>query len=219
MADNAVRKVRDDIENGIVAGEFAPGSRLDEVTLSKRFGGSRTPGREALMQLSATGAVELRPRRGAIVVDHSPQRVYEMFEVMAELEGLAGSLAARRCTASDRAALSAAHEHCRASAEAGGTDAYYYDNEEFHHAIYAASHSGFLAEQCGALHRRLRPYRRLQLRVQNRLRASFDEHEQIVKAILAGDEEAARARLRAHVVVQGDRFGDLLSAFAERARA
>ena len=55
--------------------------------------------------------------------------------------------------------------------------------------------------------------------MQNRLRASFDEHEQIVKAILAGDEEAARARLRAHVVVQGDRFGDLLSAFAERARA
>lgn len=217
MADNAVRKVRDEIENGIVAGDFAPGERLDEVLLSKRFGVSRTPIREALMQLSAIGVVELRPRRGAIVVEHGPRRVYEMFEVMAELEGLAGALAARRCTAVDRDALLAAHERCRASAHTGETDAYYYDNEDFHHAIYAASHSGFVAEQCGVLHRRLRPYRRLQLRVQNRLKASFEEHDQIVAAILAGDADAARARLRAHVVVQGDRFGDLLSAFAQQA--
>lgn len=216
MVDNAVRKVRDEIENGVVAGEFAPGERLDEVMLSKRFGVSRTPVREALMQLSAIGVVELRPRRGAIVVDHSPQRVYEMFEVMAELEGLAGALAARRCTAADREALTAAHERCRASAKTGETDAYYYDNEEFHQAIYAASHSGFVAEQCDVLHRRLRPYRRLQLRVQHRLKASFDEHDRIVQAILTGDADGARSHLRAHIVVQGDRFGDLLSAFAER---
>jgi DNA-binding GntR family transcriptional regulator len=217
MNGGAVRKVRDEIENSIVSGEFVPGERLDEVLLSKRCGVSRTPIREALMQLSATGVVELRPRRGAVVVDHSPQRVYEMFEVMAELEGLAGAHAARRCTEADRDALAYAHERCRSSAATGETDAYYYDNESFHQAIYAASHSGFLMEQCGALHRRLRAYRRLQLRVQNRLKASFDEHEQIVEAILAGDEAEARARLRAHVVVQGDRFGDLLSAFAERA--
>lgn len=214
MVENAVRKVRDAIENGIVSGDFAPGGRLDEVTLSKSFGVSRTPVREALMQLSAIGVVELRPRRGAVVVEHSPQRVYEMFEVMAELEGFAGALAARRHTQADRAALTAAHERCRASMETGVTDAYYYENELFHHAIYAASHNGFVVEQCGALHRRLRPYRRLQLRVVNRLKASFEEHAKIVEAILAGDADRARAELRAHVVVQGDRFSDLLAAFS-----
>lgn len=215
MTETAVRKVRDEIENSIVSGEFAPGERLDEVFLSTRYGVSRTPVREALMQLSAIGVVELRPRRGAVVVEHGPQRVYEMFEVMAELEGLAGALAARRLTADDRAALSAAHARCRASAATGECDAYYYDNEEFHLALYAASHSGFLIEQCGAMHRRLRPFRRLQLRVRNRLSVSFEEHDAILAAIFAGDADAARTRLRAHIVVQGDRFGDLLSAFAK----
>jgi DNA-binding GntR family transcriptional regulator len=216
MTDNAVRKVRDEIENGVVSGEFAPGERLDEMQVARRFGVSRTPVREALMQLSAIGIVELRPRRGAIVVDHSPQRVYEMFEVMAELEGLAGALAARRHDAADRDALAAAHERCRQSAERGETDAYYYDNEDFHLAIYAASHSAFLAEQCGSMHRRLRPYRRLQLRVRNRLKVSFEEHDSVLAAIFAGEAETARARLRSHIAVQGDRFGDLLSAFAAR---
>lgn len=216
MADNAVRKVRDAIENDVVGGVFAPGERLDEVLLAKRFGVSRTPVREALMQLSAIGVVELRPRRGAVVVDHSPQRVYEMFEVMGELEGLAAALAARRLSDDDRATLAAAHERCRASAATGDADAYYYDNEDFHLAIYAASRSGFLIEQCEVLHRRLRPFRRLQLRVRNRLNASFDEHDGVLAAIFAGDAETARARLRNHVVVQGDRFADLLSAYEQR---
>ena len=85
MAVGTFHKLRDEIENGIVTGAFAPGERLDEVQLAKRFGVSRTPIREALMQLGAIGLVEIRPRRGAVVVDPGPDRIYEMFEVMAEL--------------------------------------------------------------------------------------------------------------------------------------
>ena len=51
------------------------------------------------------------------------------------------------------------HEACRRAAGAGDSDAYYYENERFHFAIYQASHSQFLFEQCSALHRRLKPYR------------------------------------------------------------
>ncbi|MGH7003339.1 MAG: GntR family transcriptional regulator, partial [Alphaproteobacteria bacterium] len=91
MAENIVQKLRDEIENGIVTNQYSPGERLDEMQLATRFGVSRTPVREALMQLSAIGLVEIRPRRGAIVVDPGPHRIYEMFEVMAELEGMAGS--------------------------------------------------------------------------------------------------------------------------------
>jgi DNA-binding GntR family transcriptional regulator len=211
MAGNTVQTLRDEIENGIVTGLFRPGDRLDEMQLASRFGVSRTPIREALMQLSAIGLIEIRPRRGAIVVEPGPQAIYEMFEVMAELEGMAGSLAARRATDVDRAALVDAHEKCGQSSASGDTDAYYYDNEVFHQAIYTASHSTFLAEQCMALHRRLRPYRRLQLRVRNRMPVSLAEHAGIVEAILSGDEDAARARLREHIIVQGDRFSDLVA--------
>ncbi len=211
MTQNTFHKLRDEIENGIVTGEFSPGERLDEAQLAARFGVSRTPIREALMQLSAIGLVETRPRRGAVVVDPGPNRIYEMFEVMAELESMAGALAARRHTEEDRTAILDSHRQCEISAESGETDPYYYSNEVFHHAIYAASHSGFLEEQCIALHRRLRPYRRLQLRVRNRTRTSFSEHAAIVEAILAGDAERARTLLRDHIAVQGDRFSDLIA--------
>lgn len=216
MTENTFHKLRDEIENGIVTGEFEPGERLDEVQLATRFGVSRTPIREALMQLSAIGLVETRPRRGAVVVDPAPERIYEMFEVMAEMEGMAGALAARRHTDDDRLALMSAHQRCEAAAASEDTDRYYYDNEVFHCAIYAASRSTFLEEQCMVLHKRLRPYRRLQLRVRNRMKVSLNEHGEIVAAILAGDAEAARSLLRGHVAVQGDRFGDLIANLGRR---
>ena len=216
MSENVGRWLRDEIENAILSNEFAPGERLDETMLAKRFGVSRTPVREALMQLNAIGLVDIRPRRGAVVIDPGPHRIYEMFEVMAELEGLAGSLAARRLNEESRAAITAAHKRCELSAGAGDSDGYYYDNEEFHKAIYAASRSEFLEEQCTQLHRRLRPYRRLQLRVRNRLPTSFSEHSAIVAAIFAGDVEQARSLLRAHVGIQGERFSDLVASMATR---
>ncbi|RCW82204.1 GntR family transcriptional regulator [Phyllobacterium bourgognense] len=216
MTENIVQKLRDDIENGILTNQFAPGDRLDEMQLAKQFGVSRTPVREALMQLSAIGLIEIRPRRGAVVVEPGPHRIYEMFEVMAELEGMAGSLAARRHTDADRTELLAAHGRCEQSANADDADAYYYDNELFHRAIYIASHSSFLIEQCSALHRRLRPYRRLQLRVRNRMKTSYSEHAGIVEAILSGEAERARTLLRQHIAVQGDRFSDLVATLAQR---
>jgi DNA-binding GntR family transcriptional regulator len=216
MSESVGRWLRDEIENAILSNEFGPGARLDETMLANRFGVSRTPVREALMQLNAIGLVDIRPRRGAVVIDPGPHRIYEMFEVMAELEGLAGSLAARRLNEESRDAITAAHQRCEISAGAGDSDSYYYDNEAFHKAIYAASRSEFLEEQCAQLHRRLRPYRRLQLRVRNRLSTSFSEHSAIVAAIFAGDVEQARSLLRAHVGIQGERFSDLVASMAPR---
>jgi len=211
MTVNVVQRVRDEIENSILSGDLPPGERLDEVQLATRFGVSRTPVREALMQLDAIGLIKIRPRRGAVVIDPGPQRIFEMFEVMAELEGLAGLLAARRSTDDDRAEIFAAHSDCERSAASGDSDAYYYDNERFHRAIYEASHSGFLIEQAVALHRRLQPYRRLQLRVRNRMATSLAEHSAIVDAIARGDAEEARRNLREHVGIQGERFSDLVA--------
>jgi DNA-binding GntR family transcriptional regulator len=92
--------------------------------------------------------------------------------------------------------------------------AYYYQNELFHQQIYDGSHNVFLREQATALHRRLRPYRRLQLRVRDRLPTSFHEHEAIVDAIIAGDADLSAQRMREHVVVQGQRFADLIASLA-----
>jgi DNA-binding GntR family transcriptional regulator len=203
--------LREKIEEQIATGALPPGSSLDEATLVEQYGVSRTPVREALIQLAAEGLIEIRPRRGAVVTSIGPTRLSEMFEVMAELEAMCARLAARRMTDSERQALQTAHQACEDACSKDDSDAYFYCNEQFHSAIYAGSHNGFLIEQASQLQRRLRPYRRLQLRVRNRMTTSFQEHQGVVQAISAGDTEGAAQALRSHVVVQGERFADLLA--------
>ncbi len=208
-------RLRESIEEEIAVGKLRPGSRLDEVELATRFQVSRTPIREALGMLRGEGLIEIGPRRGAVVVQLSPQRLVEMFEVMAELEAMCARLAIRRMTDAELAALEAAHDACRGAAQARDSDAYFYANERFHFAIYAASHNLFLAEEAIALQRRLRPYRRLQLRVRNRVQRSFEEHQAIVDALRSGDADRVVSCMRNHVVVQGERFADLIATVSQ----
>jgi DNA-binding GntR family transcriptional regulator len=207
------------IEDAVIAGEFVPGDHLDELSLAARFGVSRTPIREALLQLGAEGFIEMRPRRGAIVSVPSPQRLIEMFETMAELEAACGTLAARRLTTEDDKQIEAAHLACINAAATGDPEIYYDVNRGFHEAIYRASRNAFLAEQALTLHKRLSAYRRVQLRARNRLGQSLAEHAGIVEAIREGNEELAAKRLRDHVLVQGERFSDMMLNFAAAAES
>ncbi|MEW9304905.1 GntR family transcriptional regulator [Labrys neptuniae] len=211
MNEKPATRLRNQIEEEIATGVFKPGDRLDEVSLAARFGVSRTPIREALQQLAAAGLVEIRPHRGAIVSAPDPKRLIDMFSLMAEFEAICGRLAARRLLPGDEAALKETLEACRKAADSGDMDVYYYENERFHRAIYVASGNDFIAEQATALHKRLAPFRRLQLRVRNRMRTSLAEHEAIVDALLAGDSALAATRLYDHVAVQGERFTDLIA--------
>lgn len=203
--------LRECLESDIATGAFPAGTRLDEVKLASRFGVSRTPIREALIELSASGLVEIRPRRGAFVREISIPRLVEMFEVMAEYEAMCGRLAARRITSDELATLQAAHEACQNAETDGDPDGYFHSNQTFHEVIYLASHNGFLAEQARTLSNRLKAYRRLQLHVRNRVASSLAEHQAIVDAISTGDSESAATALRAHVLIQGERFNDFVS--------
>jgi len=205
--------LRDQLEQDIVTGALRPGARLDEQSLAARFGVSRTPIREALMQLATAGLVTLQPRRGAFVASLSLKEIIERFEVMATLEGACGALAARRIGDEERQQLLEAHEACAREASGGDADSYYYANEHFHHLIYAASHNTFLLEQARQLHGRLKPYRRLQLRARSRVASSLTEHQGIVEAILGEDGDKAERLLKNHVLIQGERLADFIANF------
>jgi DNA-binding GntR family transcriptional regulator len=205
--------LRDALEQDIITGRFRPGDRLDEQSLAARFEVSRTPIREALMQLASTGLVELQARRGAFVASLSFKDVVERFEVMAALEGMCGALAARRITEPMQRELETAHEDCVREALQENADAYYYANERFHHVIYKACQNAFLAEQAQHLHARLKPYRRLQLRARSRVATSLAEHQGIVDAIRAGDSDRAERLLREHILIQGECLADFIASF------
>ena len=206
--------VRELIEESIATGHFPPGMRLDETMLAGRFSVSRTPLREALFQLASVGIIEMTPRRGSVVTEVTPHQLFEMFEVMGELEGMCGRLAARRMSHAEQERLVESLRACESARKAMNPDRYYYENQQFHHLIYAGSHNSFLQQQASALHRRLSPYRRLQLRVRDRMPRSFSEHEGIVSALISGQSEQAADLLRAHIIIQGQRFADLIASLA-----
>ena len=207
-------QLRETIEERIATGVYLPGKKLDECDLAREFEVSRTPVREALIQLSFYGLIDMRPRLGAVVTEITPLRLCEMFEVMAELEAMCARLAARRMTEEDKERILTAQQACEKALASGDPDAFYRENEHFHLAIYSASHNGFLIETAGALHKRLCAYRRLQLRVRDRLRTSNSEHSEIVEALVAGNGEQAADLIRKHVIVQGDRFADLIASLS-----
>src|SRR4051812_7650869 len=207
-------KLRDAIEERCINGVIRPGTRLDETELARQFGVSRTPVREALIELTATGLVVMGPRRSMHVAELTPLRLLEMFEVLAELEAMCGRRAARRMSEADRAAIMGVYKACEAAFVSGDLDAYFTASERFHRFVCASSHAEFIVQQSAAMRRRLRPHLRLQLRIRDRMRNSFEEYTGIMDALLASDPELSADRLRAHVMVQGDRCTDLLAALA-----
>jgi DNA-binding GntR family transcriptional regulator len=213
MTDRRADAIRRELEQMIVSGQLVDGARLDEARLAERFGCSRTPLREALQGLAASGLVQLVARRGAFVRHPGFAEMVEMFEVMAELEALCGRLAARRIAPAVLAALRGTEAACAAAVAAGDSDRYYAENERFHQLLYSASGNAFLAAEAARLHRRLQPFRRLQLQVRDRMAQSLAEHRAIIAALEAGDGASAAGALRDHVAVQGAKFNDLVASY------
>lgn len=195
----AADRVRLAIADDIVRGVIGPGVSLDEASIAERFSVSRTPVREAIRQLEAIGFVEARPHRGAVVPLFTPEKLNEIFLVMAELEALCARLAAEAATVEEKQALQQAHAACRDAAKEGDIGLYYDLNIKFHEMIYALSHNSFLAEVTMGARNRVAPFRRAQFQSLGRLMRSVDEHEAVVEAILAGDADAAAATMRDHL--------------------
>lgn len=207
------QNIREFLEDAIVNGRYRPGDRLDPAELSKQFNCSRTPVREALQALSHSGLVEVRPKRGTFVSLLSLSDLVERFEVMAGLEGMAAKLATRAVTPEQLAKIEVALHECEEFQALGDTDGYYHANATFHSLIYEASANSFLVETLRQLRRSLQPYRRIQLKVPNRMRRSLHEHRAILDAIQSGAEEDAATHAEQHVLVQVEEFGNLRRAW------
>jgi DNA-binding GntR family transcriptional regulator len=209
LADNVRRR----LEAEISGGRLEPGARLDEQEVALRFGVSRTPVREAFRLLAASHFVELRGRQGVAVRTVGAHQLIEMFQVMAELEGLCARLAARRIMADGMARLEVIHRRLEAAARQGEADPFYDVNQEFHEAIYEAARNAFLADQTRRLRNQLAAYRRRVTRMPNRIADTLAEHQAVIDAIAAHDGERAHAAMRAHVNLLGDDLVDFLAAF------
>lgn len=203
--------LRVQLADEIVDGKLAPGAALDEHQLAQRFGVSRTPVREAIRELAASGLIEAPAHRGAVVARPTPERLKQMFDVMAELEALCAGLSAVHMTLGERKELQSLHDALRDLMHGGNPSSYNETNEAFHAAIYDGGHNEYLAEIARATRTRVSPFRRAQFRSLGRLSLSYQEHDRVVTAILRGDREGAAAAMRAHILtveIAYERYAD-----------
>jgi DNA-binding GntR family transcriptional regulator len=208
-------RLRRGIENDILAGQLAPGDVIDERDLAQRYDVSRTPVREALLQLASLGLVTMSPRAPTRVTSLKPATLLQMSEVMCCLESEAARLAARRMQPAEREELRELQAQGARAVEAGDTAAFNEVNWKLHQAIFEGSHNAYLAEQARQLRLRLHPYRCYLLRIGRRLTDAHEQHESLVNAVIAGDPQAAGEQMRHHLALDKEQFADLLSLMPE----
>jgi DNA-binding GntR family transcriptional regulator len=207
-SDKLIKQLKHEIFSGLLK----PGDQLEEADLAARFSVSRTPIPEAIRSMVDCGLLETRPRKGAMVRVLTAKELNDLFEVAAELEGMACRLASEMLTQSDKKAIQAGLELCRIAAEAEDIPAYAQANLTFHAAIHQACGNAWLIEQLEQIQARINVYRLMPYEVVGRLVKSLAEHEEISEAIFAKDGFRANTLMRDHMMLQGARLPSLLKA-------
>ena len=198
LSESAFERLR----TAIIQGELAPGAKLNEPLISKQYGISRGPLREAIRRLAGVKLVEIRPNAGAKVVSLDISQAIDIYQIRESLEGLACRLAAARATPAAVAELRsllasheariAAHDWQEYTQEAGDWD--------FHYQLVQLSGNARLFQLlCEELYDLLRLYRLQTSGEPRRPEQALREHQQIVDAIAAGDGELADLLMRRHI--------------------
>ena len=192
-------QLADRVREMILAGDYAPGQRLQEKELSETFGVSRTPMREALKVLSSEGLVTLAPNRGAAVTRLNDEELAETFPVMGALEALAGELACTHATDEEIENIARLHWEMIDAFGRRALNDYYTVNESIHTAILEAARNTTLTKQVEQLAGRARRSRFQGEMSEERWRQAVDEHEHILDRLRARDSAGLAEALRRHV--------------------
>ena len=199
----------------IDAGMLNPGDVLEEAPLMDRHDVSRTPVREAFIQLETAGLIRRLPRKGAVLFKPTLEEFLAILEVHAKLEGQAAGLAARRLSPEGAIALETATAACETHLAANGeTDptGYYQLNLRFHEAVALGAGNPFLLEMIKMNARKLMAYYRARYRYPGAISASAREHREIANLIFSHQNDRADAAMTAHVQFDQVTVMDLLAA-------
>jgi DNA-binding GntR family transcriptional regulator len=197
----------DELRDRILTGRLRPGDRLDLDQLTAEFGISRTPVREALLELSYEGLVAITPRSGMAVVGITPEDAVDNFAILAALAGMGAELATARIIPEELRDL----RHLAAAI--GESDDVVAANRHFHRAINLAARSPRLLTHVRQA-QRVVPGNYFELFPEQAQR-SQREHAALLDAMECGDGGAARRVMEAHVLAAGEALGSWLAKTAE----
>jgi DNA-binding GntR family transcriptional regulator len=192
-------EVADQLRVRIFAHELAPGTWIDEQTLAKEFGISRTPLREAIKVLAAEGLITMKLRRGAYVTEVNRGDLEQIFTILSLLEGQAAKEAATKAQEKDLNELDDMHLRLEKAAADRNLDQFFEVNVRFHERIIAIANNPWMTSVIADLRKVLKLQRKDSLSRTGRLQSSLSEHREILKALLKRDPIAAEQAMRTHL--------------------
>jgi DNA-binding GntR family transcriptional regulator len=195
-----------ELERMIIRGELQAGDRINESELAQTLNISRGPIREACRSLEKSNLVRVVTNRGVFVREMSVAQAAEIYEVRAQLFGLAGRLAASRITLRDVGELRAMVSEMQ---KAKDIDAYYPLNVAFHSRLVELSGNSRVAELYNSLSKELHLFRRRGLLLRNDSMASSNqEHVRIIEALRDHSSEVSERMMAEHILAGKTRLLD-----------
>ena len=190
------------LRNAIVHGEFEPGERLMEVTLAKRLGVSRTPVREAMRMLELEGLVVMIPRRGAEVARITAKDLSDALEIRMALEDLAAGLACKRIDDEGKERLKQSYADFKKAVSSKIIPEIVDADVAFHNTIMDMTNNPILISMSQSLREQVYRYRVEYVKDFSCHDKLVAEHEALMNAIIARDEEKAKEITRIHIYDQ-----------------
>lgn len=198
--DRSLRiRVFNAIENAILDGEYKDGDSLNELRLSKELGVSRTPVREALMQLELEGLVKNVPNKGAVVIGVTEQDIHDIYEIRIRIEGLAARLCAENITEDELHALEQIVDLQEFYLLKNDTEQIWKLDGDFHKIIYDASRSRPLRFTLSNFHNYIKKARDISVQTEGRAEKTVAEHRAILDAIKAHNGSLAEQLTAKHI--------------------
>lgn len=192
-------RIREFIEQQIRDATLLPGDSVDEAKLAAAHGVSRTPVREALLQLQAQGLLMSLPRGGMVVAKMDVQELLSMWELLAELESLCARYACERMTSEERQALETLHRETLKIVDNNDETGWQEANMTFHEMLYRGSRNPYLRQDILRMRTQTGAYRRHAFGAVGRIPVSYAMHTDIVKAILENDPGKASSAMFLHM--------------------
>ena len=183
--------------------------------MALRFGVSRTPVREAIGRLASLGLIEVKPRSGSFVAEVRLEELLQIFEVMAQLEGLCARYCAERMDITELGELRLRAKACSANSS---PDDYAIANAAFHSLLYRCAKNEYLETLARQARQRVASYRNYTFRLPGRIKRSTEEHIAIADAICAGDAMRAQSLMAQHTDIKRDDFAPFIAMITRRSR-
>jgi len=199
MSESLSNKARRKTEELILKGSLAAGAKITERDLAERLGMSRAPVREAIRELVSVGLLEQISPRQIVVRQLELTEVREIFKIREMLEARAISLATERITTEQYNSLEKLHLAMKTTASEGAFSDYFDLNIAFHNLIHEIASAPRLATLIDQVMRESLLFRSRGLVDEKNIRASIEEHEQLLKALQAGDGELASLLMSRHI--------------------